>query len=63
MLSSGLPRVYSSDLYEQKRSAVSEHFYDSFPGRDVNVLCSSVALQWAVAQMLAVGGLRWVKAV
>jgi type I restriction enzyme R subunit len=33
----GLPRAYSTDLYKQKCSAVFEHFYESYPERDVNV--------------------------
>jgi type I restriction enzyme R subunit len=37
MLDSGLPRAYSTDLYKQKCSAVFEHFYESYPERDMNV--------------------------
>jgi HsdM N-terminal domain/Domain of unknown function (DUF3387) len=36
-LDSGLPRAYSTDLYKEKCSAVFEHFYESYPERDVNV--------------------------
>jgi type I restriction enzyme, R subunit len=32
----GLPRAYSTDLYKQKCSAVFEHFYESYPERDIN---------------------------
>ena len=31
MLDGGLPRVYSPELYQQKCSAVFEHFYESYP--------------------------------
>jgi type I restriction enzyme R subunit len=37
MLDDGLPRTYSADLYEQKCSAVFEHFYESYPQRDANI--------------------------
>jgi type I restriction enzyme R subunit len=37
MLDTGLPRAYSTDLYKQKCSAVFEHFYESYPERDINV--------------------------
>jgi type I restriction enzyme R subunit len=33
----GLPRAYSPEIYEQKCSAVFEHFYESYPQREVNV--------------------------
>ena len=36
MLDTGLPPAYSTDLYKQKCSAVFEHFYESYPERDVN---------------------------
>ena len=32
-----LPRVYSPEIYKQKCSAVFEHFYESYPQRDVSV--------------------------
>jgi type I restriction enzyme R subunit len=37
MLDDGLPRAYSTDLYKQKCSAVFEHFYESYPEKDMNV--------------------------
>jgi type I restriction enzyme R subunit len=40
MLDTGLPRAYSPDLYKQKCSAVFEHFYESYPERDVNAYMS-----------------------
>jgi type I restriction enzyme, R subunit len=36
LLDSGLPRAYSKDIYNQKCSAVFEHFYESYPQKDVN---------------------------
>jgi hypothetical protein len=36
MFDSGLP-ADSSDLYEQKGSAVFAHFYESYPERDESV--------------------------
>ena len=38
----GLPPAYSTDLYKQKCSAVFEHFYESYPERDVNVYASQL---------------------
>ncbi len=37
VLDTGLPRIYSPDLYRQKCSAVFEHVYESYPERDANV--------------------------
>ncbi len=37
LLDDGLPRAYSNDSYEQKCSAVFEHFYENYPQRDSNV--------------------------
>jgi len=37
LLDDGLPRAYSKDFYEQKCSAVFEHFYENYPQRDLNV--------------------------
>jgi type I restriction enzyme R subunit len=37
ILDTGLPRAYSTELYNQKCSAVFEHFYESYPQSDVNV--------------------------
>ena len=36
-LDSGLPRAYTPELYQQKCSAMFEHFYESYPQRDVGV--------------------------
>jgi type I restriction enzyme R subunit len=33
----GLPRAYTPEIYKQKCSAVFEHVYESYPGRDVGV--------------------------
>jgi len=42
LLDTGLPGAYSADLYKQKCSAVFEHFYESYPQRDVNVYTAPV---------------------
>ena len=42
LLDDGLPRAYSPDAYTQKCSAIFEHFYESYPGRDVNVYTGMV---------------------
>jgi type I restriction enzyme, R subunit len=42
MLDTGLPRVYSPELYKQKCSAVFEHFYESYPEKNVSVYASVV---------------------
>jgi type I restriction enzyme R subunit len=36
-LDTGLPRVYTPELYRQKCSAVFEHVYESYPQRDAGV--------------------------
>jgi len=36
LLDSGLPHAYSKDVYNQKCSAVFEHFYESYPQKNVN---------------------------
>ena len=36
-LDSGLPRAYTPELYQQKCSAMFEHFYESYPQRDGGV--------------------------
>jgi type I restriction enzyme, R subunit len=41
-LDNGLPRAYSTDLYKQKCSAVFEHFYESYPARDVNIYTAAI---------------------
>jgi type I restriction enzyme R subunit len=37
LLDSGLPRAYSTDLYQQKCSAMFEHFYENYLEKDANV--------------------------
>ena len=37
VLDSGLPRVYTPELYQQKCSAVFEHVYENYTERDVSV--------------------------
>ncbi len=37
VLDTGLPRVYSPELYQEKCSAVFEHAYESYPERDAGV--------------------------
>ena len=37
LLDTGLPRVYSPELYQKKCSAVFEHIYESYPERDEGV--------------------------
>jgi type I restriction enzyme R subunit len=36
-LDSGLPRVYTKELYNRKCSAVFEHVYESYPERNAGV--------------------------
>ncbi len=40
-LDSGLPRAYTPELYQQKCSAMFEHFYESYPQRDVGIYASA----------------------
>jgi len=42
-LDTGLPPAYSTDLYKQKCSAVFEHFYESYPERDMNVYSTDLS--------------------
>jgi type I restriction enzyme R subunit len=37
VLDASLPRAYTPELYQQKCSAVFEHFYESYPERDTGV--------------------------
>lgn len=37
LLDEGLPRAYSTGIYNEKCSAVFEHFYESYPQRDSSV--------------------------
>jgi type I restriction enzyme R subunit len=41
MLDTGLPRVYTPELYQQKCSAVFEHVYESYPERDAGVYAAT----------------------
>ena len=41
VLDSGLPRAYTPELYQQKCSAVFEHFYESYPERDAGVYATA----------------------
>ncbi len=36
LLDSGLPRIYTPELYRQKCSALFEHVYESYPERDAS---------------------------
>jgi type I restriction enzyme R subunit len=42
VLDTGLPRIYSPELYRQKCSAVFEHVYESYPERDDGVYAMQV---------------------
>jgi type I restriction enzyme R subunit len=37
VLDTGLPQIYSPELYQQKCSAVFEHVYESYPEQDENI--------------------------
>jgi type I restriction enzyme R subunit len=37
VLDTGLPRIYSPELYQQKCSAVFQHVYESYPERNSGV--------------------------
>ncbi len=41
VLDTGLPRVYSPDMYQQKCSAIFQHVYDSYPERDAGVFADA----------------------
>jgi type I restriction enzyme R subunit len=41
-LDTGLPRVYTPEIYRQKCVALFEHVYESYPERDVNVYAEAV---------------------
>ena len=43
LLDTGLPRVYSPELYQKKCSAVFEHVYESYPERDEGVYTYTMA--------------------
>jgi type I restriction enzyme R subunit len=42
VLDTGLPSVYTKGLYGQKCSAVFEHFYESYPERDMNAYATTI---------------------
>ena len=42
LLDTGLPRIYSRTLYQQKCSAIFEHVYESCPERDAGVYAAAV---------------------
>ena len=42
LLDTGLPRVYSPELYQRKCSAIFEHVYESYPERDAGVYAGAV---------------------
>ncbi len=42
VLDTGLPRVYTPELYQQKCSVVFEHVYESYPERDAGVYATAV---------------------
>jgi type I restriction enzyme, R subunit len=42
ILDTGLPRVYSPDLYQRKCSAIFEHVFESYPERDAGVYAAVV---------------------
>ena len=37
VLDTGLPRVYSPELYQQKCTAIFEHVYESYPERNAGI--------------------------
>ena len=37
VLDTGLPQIYTPELYRQKCSALFEHVYESYPERDAGV--------------------------
>jgi type I restriction enzyme R subunit len=41
VLDTGLPRIYSRDLYQRKCSALFEHVYESYPERDAGVYAAA----------------------
>ena len=41
VLDTGLPRAYDKPLYAQKRSALFEHIYESYPERDAGVYATA----------------------
>ena len=42
VLDTGLPRLYTPDLYRQKCSALFEHVYESYPERDAGVYAQTI---------------------
>ena len=41
VLDNGLPRAYTPELYNQKCSALFEHFYESYPEKEASVYASA----------------------
>ena len=41
VLYTGLPRIYSPDLYQQKCSAVFEHVYESYAGQGDSIYAAA----------------------
>ncbi len=41
MLDTGLPRTYTPSVYQEKCSALFEHFYEADPDHDVNVYAAA----------------------
>ena len=41
VLDAGLPRAYDNPLYEQKCSALFEHFYEAYPDQGANIYASA----------------------
>ena len=40
-LDTGLPRVYSPELYQKKCSAVFEHFYEAYADQGANIYAAA----------------------
>lgn len=43
VLDTGLPRAYEKQLYQQKRAALFEHLFESYPERDAGVYAAGAA--------------------
>jgi len=41
LLDVGLPRVYSTDVYQQKCAVVFEHFYESYQDKETNIYAAA----------------------
>jgi type I restriction enzyme R subunit len=42
VLDASLPRTYTPELYQQKCSAVFEHFYESYPDHNESVYAGTI---------------------